>query len=83
MIKQAYVRHCPGHINSKGLKAEWCIFSHDDDKILSSHLSEEAAKEHLKDMEIHKDKKSEAAPENFKWFKNIDALLANNCTNTS
>jgi len=52
--KVAYVSKCPGHRNSKGELAEWCIKQHDTDKILESFKSEGAAKEGLKNMESHK-----------------------------
>src|SRR5271154_426576 len=51
--KVAYVSHCPGHKNSKGEKAEWCVKSHETGKILSSHGTEAAAKKHLQDMHAH------------------------------
>jgi len=51
--KRSYVEHCPGHKNSQGELAEWCIKSHETGKILSSHKSEGAAKKHLQDMHAH------------------------------
>lgn len=51
--KTAYVSHCPGHKNSKGELAEWCVKSHEDGHIISSHGSEAAAKKHLQDMHAH------------------------------
>jgi hypothetical protein len=51
--KVAYVSHCPGHKNSKGELAEWCVKSHEDGHIISSHGSQEAAKKHLQDMHAH------------------------------
>src|SRR5271154_3002039 len=51
--KVAYVSHCPGHKNSKGEKAEWCVKSHETGKILSSHGTEASAKKHLQDMHAH------------------------------
>ncbi len=54
MMKVAYVARCPGHRNSKGELAEWCIKSHETGKIISSHKTEAAAKKHLQDMHIHK-----------------------------
>jgi len=56
MTKQAFVKKCPGNKNSKGESAEWCIVDHNTGKILSSHKTEEAAKSHRRDMEIHKKK---------------------------
>lgn len=47
-----YVCHIKGHRNSKGELAEWVIKSHETDKILSSHKSEQKAKEHLQQMHI-------------------------------
>src|SRR5208282_846715 len=54
MIKLGYVSHCPGHRNSEGESAPWCIRQHNTDKILESFKSEEAAKEGLRNMESHK-----------------------------
>jgi hypothetical protein len=53
IAKVAYVAHCPGHRNSKGELAEWCVKSHKDDHIISSHTSEAKAKKHLQDMHAH------------------------------
>ena len=58
LAKIAYVSHCPGHKNSKGQLAEWCVKSHEDDHIISSHGSEEAAKKHLQDMHAHSGSKA-------------------------
>ena len=52
--KLAYVGKCPGHRNSQGELAEWCVFKHETGKILTSYGSEEASKEGLKNMESHK-----------------------------
>lgn len=41
-----------GHRNSKGELAEWVIKSHETGEILSSHKSEQKAKEHLQQMHI-------------------------------
>lgn len=46
-----------GHKNSKGESAPWTIVSHETGKILSSHKSKSAAKEHLRQMEYFKHKK--------------------------
>lgn len=54
MEKFSFVKHCPGHTNSKGEKAPWCILSEKDNKIISSHKTKEEAKNHLQDIEIHK-----------------------------
>ena len=58
MKKQAFVSKVPGHKNSKGELAEWCIKSHKNNKILQSFTSEENAKKGLKSMEYHKHKAS-------------------------
>ncbi|MBR6891956.1 MAG: hypothetical protein IKN15_01685 [Bacteroidaceae bacterium] len=47
-----YVCHIKGNRNSKGELAEWVIKSHETGKILSSHKSEQKAKEHLQQMHI-------------------------------
>jgi hypothetical protein len=44
----------PGHTNSNGEKAEWVIKSHDTDKIISSHLTEEDANKHLQQIHAFK-----------------------------
>jgi len=54
LSKVAYVAHCKGHKNSKGELAEWCVKSHEDGHIISSHTSEAEAKKHLQDMHAHK-----------------------------
>src|SRR5271156_2308299 len=59
-MKVAYVSHCPGHTNSKGEAAPWCIRQHNTNKILESFKSESAAKEGLKNMESHKGSVKEA-----------------------
>ena len=53
ITRVAFVKHCPGHKNSKGESAEWCIVSHTTGKILSSHPSKDKAKSHLQDMHAH------------------------------
>jgi len=52
-VKLSYVKHMPGHKNSKGEAAPWVIIDHDDGKVLSSHKTKEEAKSHLRDMKIH------------------------------
>ena len=52
--KQSYIRYVPGHKNSKGESAPWCIFDHKTGKLLSSHKTKEKAKKHLQDIYIHK-----------------------------
>jgi len=54
MAKVSYVVHCPGHKNSKGEAAPWCIKSHETGKIISSHKSKAEAKKHLQEMHIFK-----------------------------
>lgn len=49
-----FVKHMPGHKNSKGEEAPWVIISHTTGKILSSHPSKEEAKKHLREMEYFK-----------------------------
>lgn len=54
MSKTAFVAHVPGHQNSKGEAAPWVVKQHDTGKILSSHKTQAEAKEHLRQMHIHK-----------------------------
>jgi hypothetical protein len=52
-IKESFVKHMPGHKNSKGESAPYVIVSHETGKILSSHSSESKARKHLQDMHAH------------------------------
>lgn len=70
-IKVSFVKHCPGHKDSKGNKAEYCILSHTTNKILSSHKTRSEAEKHLQQMHIHK---GETVME-FKDVKSIDDLI--------
>jgi len=70
MRKESYVKHCPGHKDSKGESAPWCIMDHSDGKILSSHKTEAEAKKHLRDMKIHGGNIM-----SFREAKNLDDLL--------
>lgn len=54
LTKTSYVKEVPGHKDSKGESAPWCIYSHDTGKLLSSHKTEKEAKEHVQHMYIHK-----------------------------
>lgn len=49
-----FVKHIPGHKNSKGESAPWVIMSHETNKILSSHKTKEEAEKHLQQMHIFK-----------------------------
>ena len=49
-----FIKHVPGHKNSKGESAPWVIMSHDTKKIISSHKTKEEAKKHLQRMHIFK-----------------------------
>lgn len=49
-----YIVYRKGHKNSKGESAPWVILSHKTKKILSSHTTRKAAKEHLQQMHIFK-----------------------------
>jgi hypothetical protein len=70
-IKVSFVKHCPGHKDSKGNKAEYCILSHTTNKILSSHKTRSEAEKHLQQMHIHK---GETIME-FKDVKSIEELI--------
>ena len=54
LTKTSTVVHVPGHVNSKGEKAEWVIKSHTTGKIVSSHATKEEAEKHLKQIEQFK-----------------------------
>ena len=53
-VKLSYVSHQKGHRNSLGELAEWVVRDHSDGHIISSHKTEDEAKSHLRDMQIHK-----------------------------
>lgn len=59
-VKLSYVQHMPGHKNSKGEAAPWVVKSHEDGHVISSHKTEGEAREHLRQMEMHKHMKSAA-----------------------
>lgn len=65
--KVAYVKHCPGHKNSKGELAEWCIYSHETGKIISSEKSSEAAHKQLQNMHAHSGSAKKAENEGGAW----------------
>ena len=50
---KAFIVHVPGHKNSVGEAATWCIKDHKTGKILSSHKTEAEARSHLRDMHVH------------------------------
>lgn len=54
LLRFAYVSHVEGHKNSNGELAEWVIKSENGGHIISSHKTEDDAKKHLQDIEIHK-----------------------------
>jgi len=47
-----FIKHVPGHKNSKGESAPWVIMSHETKKILSSHKTKAEAERHLKHMHM-------------------------------
>lgn len=49
-----FIKHIPGHKNSKGEDAPWVIMSHETKKVISSHKTKEDAKKHLQHMHIFK-----------------------------
>lgn len=51
-----YIEKIEGYKNSKGEIAPWVIKSHETRKILSSHKTKQAAKNHLQQMHIHGNK---------------------------
>jgi len=55
---KSYIKHIPGHKDSKGDLAEWVIVSHDTGKIISSHKTKADAEKHLKQIQMFKHMKS-------------------------
>lgn len=52
MMKVSYISHVPGHKDSEGDAAPWCIRSHETGKILRSFKTRPEAAKGLKDMHI-------------------------------
>lgn len=67
-IKVSFVKKCPGHKNSKGESAPFCVVDHSDGHIISSHKTEEEAKSHLRDMKIHK------KGEKYSFFRRVPSI---------
>lgn len=67
MLKKSYVSYVKNHLNSSGENAPWVIKKHETGEIISSHLSEQAAKDHLKQMHSHSS--------SFNGISSIDDLL--------
>jgi hypothetical protein len=78
-MKVAYVGKCPGHKNSEGELAEWCVFKHDTGKILTSYGSEEAAKEGLRNMESHKHGSSPMTESEYNDHQNVRSAKGGVC----
>lgn len=53
-VKVSYVKHIPGHLNSRGEEAPWCICKHETGEVLQSYKTKEDAEEGLRNMHIHK-----------------------------
>jgi hypothetical protein len=66
--KVSYIVHMEGHKDSRGNSAPWVIKSHETDKILSSHSTEDEAKKHLQQMHAHSG--------SFIGIRNIDELIS-------
>ena len=54
------VEYKEGHKNSKGEDAPWCIVSHENGRVISSHKSRSSAESHLKDIQMFKHMKNES-----------------------
>lgn len=54
------IRYIEGHKNSDGELAPWCIVSHKNDRVISSHKSKSAAEKHLNDIQMFKHMKNES-----------------------
>jgi len=76
-IKESFVKHIPGHKNSKGEASPYCIVSHETGKILSSHKTESAAKKHLQDMHAHGNTHNDNT-DKFSNVKDLKSLLNSN-----
>lgn len=54
------IRYIEGHKNSDGELAPWCIVSHKNDRVISSHKSKSAAEKRLNDIQMFKHMKNES-----------------------
>jgi len=73
-LKVAYVKHIPGHKNSKGEPAPWCVVSHKTGKIISSHKTKEEAEKHLKQIQMFKHMKKKGLSVKDELTDAIEAL---------
>jgi len=54
IVKEGYIKHCPGHKGSDGKLREWCIYSHETSKRLQCYPTKAEAEKGLQRMHIFK-----------------------------
>jgi DNA-binding ferritin-like protein len=71
------VRYREGHKNSKGEDAPWCIVSHENGRVISSHKSKREAEKHLGDIQMFKNMKNEAMVSPIGFKNRVVEILSN------
>jgi DNA-binding ferritin-like protein len=71
------VRYREGHKNSKGEDAPWCIVSHENGRVISSHKSKREAEKHLGDIHMFKNMKNEAMVSPIGFKNRVVDILSN------
>lgn len=71
------VRYREGHKNSKGEDAPWCIVSHENGRVISSHKSKREAEKHLGDIQMFKHMKNEAMVSPIGFKNRVVEILSN------
>ena len=71
------VEYREGHKNSKGEDAPWCIVSHENGRVISSHKSRSSAESHLKDIQMFKHMKNESMMSPIGFKNRVVEILSN------
>ena len=71
------VEYKEGHKNSKGEDAPWCIVSHENGRVISSHKSRSSAESHLKDIQMFKHMKNESMLSPIGFKNRVVEILSN------
>ena len=71
------VRYREGHKNSKGEDAPWCIVSHENGRVISSHKTKKEADKHLGDIQMFKHMKNESMMSPIGFRNRVVEILSN------
>jgi hypothetical protein len=71
------VRYREGHKNSKGEDAPWCIVSHENGRVISSHKTKKEADKHLGDIQMFKHMKNESMMSPIGFKNRVVEILSN------